>query len=62
MLSSMESEIGILSVEQDGDSGVLVKFSDGTTAGYLVEELLELRPARLAFREAEKLDHPGDAK
>jgi hypothetical protein len=39
--------IRILSVEQDGDDGLIVTFSDGTTAGYVVEELLELRPVRI---------------
>jgi len=42
----MANSIEILKVEQDGDDGVLVTFSDGTTAGYVVEELLELRPRR----------------
>jgi len=45
--------IGILTVERD-DDGLVVTFSDGTTAGYLVEELLDLRPHRLHtddFRE-----------
>ena len=30
----------------DGDDGLIVTFSDGTTAGYVVEELLLLRPHR----------------
>ena len=34
------------SVELDGNDGVFVAFSDGTTAGFVVEELLELRPCR----------------
>jgi hypothetical protein len=38
--------IQITSVEKDRDDGILVSFSDGTTAGYVVEELLELRPER----------------
>jgi len=38
--------IHIVSVEQDGEFGILVTFSDGTTAGYIAEELLELRPSR----------------
>jgi hypothetical protein len=42
----MVNAIKILTVEQDGDDGVIVTFSDGTTAGYVVEELLELRPHR----------------
>jgi hypothetical protein len=45
--------IRILTVERD-DDGLVVTFSDGTTAGYLVPELLNLRPYRLHtddFRE-----------
>jgi hypothetical protein len=45
--------VRILKVERD-DDGLVVTFSDGTTAGYLVEELLDLRPQRLHtadFRE-----------
>lgn len=38
--------VRIISVELDGNDGVLVHFSDGSIAGYVVEELLELRPAR----------------
>jgi hypothetical protein len=38
--------IGILAVERDGDDGVIITFSDGTSAGFVVEELLELRPYR----------------
>jgi hypothetical protein len=41
----MTNTIAILAVEQESD-GVVVTFSDGTTAGYVVEELLELRPHR----------------
>jgi hypothetical protein len=40
--------IQILTAERDGEDGLLVTFSDGTTTGYVAEELLELRP----FREA----------
>ena len=36
----------IISVSLDGEDGVLVSFSDGTMAGYVSEELLELRPLR----------------
>jgi hypothetical protein len=36
----------ILTVERDGEDGLLVTFSDGTIAGYVAEELLELRPFR----------------
>jgi hypothetical protein len=48
--------IRISSVEQDGDEGLIVKFSDGTTAGYVVEELLELRPARQQARKPKDPD------
>jgi hypothetical protein len=41
-----EAPIRILTVEADED-GLVITFSDGTTAGYLVEELLDLRPHRL---------------
>jgi hypothetical protein len=36
----------ILSAEKDGEDGILVSFSDGTVSGYVVEELLRLRPFR----------------
>ena len=42
----MVDPIQILTVERDGDDGLLVTFSDGTIAGYVAEELLELRPIR----------------
>jgi len=38
--------IRILTVERDGYDGIYVTFSDGTCAGYVIEELLELRPRR----------------
>jgi hypothetical protein len=46
LLAMSHHGITISSVEQDGGDGLIVTFSDGTTAGYVVEELLELRPAR----------------
>jgi len=36
----------IVTVERDGDDGIFVTFSDGTTAGYVIEELLEMRRYR----------------
>jgi hypothetical protein len=42
----MTEPIQILTVERDGQDGLLVTFSDGTIAGYVAEELLELRPCR----------------
>jgi hypothetical protein len=47
----MSGEIHILEVEQDGEDGLIVTFSDGTTCGYVVEELLDLRPIREAVKE-----------
>ena len=42
---SCPNQFKILTVETDGD-GVIATFSDGTTAGYVAEELLKLRPKR----------------
>jgi hypothetical protein len=42
----MENPTRILTVDLDGDDGLIVTFSDETTAAYLVDELLELRPHR----------------
>jgi hypothetical protein len=40
--SRMNCEIQILAVELDGHDGIVLTFSDGTTGGYVVEELLAL--------------------
>ena len=45
-LTSMYDQIRIDLVEKDGADGVLVTFSDGTIAGYVAEELLDIRPYR----------------
>ena len=45
--------IQIIDVKQDGTDGVLVTFSDGTIAGNVAEELIELRPVR------EKVSRPN---
>ncbi len=42
----MRYPIEILTVEMDGDDGLIVTFSDGTTGAYVAEELLGLRPYR----------------
>jgi hypothetical protein len=47
ILFVMIDGIKITNVEQDGDDGLIVTFSDGTTSGYVVEELLGLRPMRI---------------
>lgn len=51
-ICSMVAQITIVEVERDGVDGIIVTFSDGTTAGYVVEELLQLRPAREPIEEA----------
>lgn len=45
-LHEMDTKTHISKIELDSDDGFLVTFSDGTSAGYVVEELLMLRPAR----------------
>jgi hypothetical protein len=42
----MKKYVGISALELEGGEGLLVQFTDGTLAGYTVEELLELRPLR----------------
>jgi hypothetical protein len=42
----MPAPILVLTVEKDDGDGLIVTFSDGTTAGYVAEELLKLRPHR----------------
>ena len=55
-LSLMVREIHILKVEIDGEDGLIVTFSDGTIGGYVVEELLGLRPIREAVEETVPAD------
>jgi hypothetical protein len=38
--------IKILTAELEGDDGLILTFSDGTIAGYVAEEMLDLRPSR----------------
>ncbi|HEY6850839.1 MAG TPA: hypothetical protein VI320_32110 [Terracidiphilus sp.] len=42
----MDDLISLIGVRLDGEDGVIIDFSDGTTAAYVVEELLDLRPYR----------------
>jgi len=42
----MAEPIQILTVKKDHGDGLIVDFTDGTTAGYVAEELLKLRPHR----------------
>jgi hypothetical protein len=55
----MAEPIRILSVERE-DDGLIVTVSDGTTAGYVTEELLELRPFREPI-ESKRSDRLGRA-
>jgi hypothetical protein len=47
----MVNVITISDVVRDGEDGLIVTFSDGTTGGYVVEELLMLRPVRQPVRK-----------
>ncbi len=50
----MTEQIKILNVEKDGGDGLIVTFSDGTMGGYVIEELLELRPVREPIKATPK--------
>jgi hypothetical protein len=54
----MTEEITILSVEKDGEDGVIVSYSDGTICGYLAQELLELRPCRECVKKTKGQNLP----
>ena len=58
ILFAMNNKTRILKVERDCDDGLIVTFSDGTRAGYVVEELLLLRPRRERVEEPSKSDRP----
>ena len=57
----MGEPIRILTVELEGDDGLILTFSDGTTAGYVTEELLELRPFREPI-ESKRSDRYGSTR
>jgi len=42
----MDEPIEIVTIEREGGYGLIVSFSDGTIASFVVEELLDLRPYR----------------
>jgi hypothetical protein len=48
----MSDEIRITSVEQDGEDGLIVTFSDRTTGAYAVEALLSLQSMREPAKES----------
>ena len=54
----MDDSLTITSVLLDGSDGVLIGFSDCTVAGYVAEELLDLRPLRES--RPSHLDHSID--
>ena len=56
----MRKRIMIMTAERDGDDGLIVTFPDGTTAGYVVEELLVLRPRRERTEIKERSRLPVD--
>jgi hypothetical protein len=43
---TMANKLRVVEVRKDDTDGILVAFSDGTVTGYVVEELIELRPFR----------------
>jgi len=52
----------MLAVELDGKDGLMVSFSDGTTGGYVIEELLELRPVRERVKIKKKIPNASQIK
>jgi hypothetical protein len=51
----MKDEIRLLAVELDSHDGLIATFSDGTSSGYVIEELLKLRPHRERVRAKKKI-------
>lgn len=47
----MTDSVKILTVKRDDGDGLFVTFSDGSCAGYVAEEMLNLRPNREATSE-----------
>jgi thiamine phosphate synthase YjbQ (UPF0047 family) len=58
LIAMTDKATHILKVEKDSHDGLIVTFSDGTTAGYVVEELLGLRPHRELVKEPLESDRP----
>ena len=56
----MAKAIRIMTVEKDDGDGLIVTFSDGTTAGYVAEELLKLRPHRELSEDGREKVHDGN--
>jgi hypothetical protein len=56
----MDKNLQILKAEVDGPDGVIVAFSDGTIAGFVLEELLALRPLREPIQRYFEPDRPAN--
>jgi hypothetical protein len=54
----MDDMISLIGVRIDGVDGVIIDFSDGTTAAYVVEELLDLRPFRESTTFSSQISDP----
>jgi hypothetical protein len=55
----MAESFGIMRVEKDDGDGLIVTFSDGTTAGYVAQDLLKLRPHREPSEHGREKVHDG---
>jgi hypothetical protein len=60
IFTAMEDTVRLLAAELDGDDGLVVTFSDGTTDAYVAEELLELRPYRERLRSKNLHNLPAE--
>jgi hypothetical protein len=58
----MDDMISLIGVRLDGVDGVIIDFSDGTTAAYVVEELLDLRPFRESTTFSSRISDPERPK
>jgi hypothetical protein len=56
----MREAIQILTVQKDDGDGMITTFSDGTTAGYVAEELLELKPKRELTEDSHEKVNDGE--
>ena len=54
----MDKNVKVRRVEIDCEDSLILTFSDGTTAAYVVEELLRLRPLRELAEENLESDRP----
>ncbi len=52
----MNEAMRIIRAEVDNGDGLIVTFSDGTIGGFVVEELLALRPCRESDKKVKGLE------